>query len=255
MRHVQRDGLLTVAAWFATWLMLEMVFFGEPMFRYSSSGAGYQFYLIGISLVSILSVAIGASPQIMSVLIRYLAKPPLAIAVSALSSLSLFTIRLAVDPGFPLAPEPFLLVTTACFVATVVPLICLWAERTMDLVFEHGLRSVLALMLIGIALSFLLVPRFLRDSAYGIAVVGLTPGILGGTLVAVGAGTATQTDRHQPDECGSDGDGSAQAAPQRHVVMSLVALAVFSLLVYPLLRRMASMRRDSVPRTPGGWQR
>ena len=227
-----KDGLLTVAAWFAIWLMLEMVFFGEPMFRYSASGVGYQFYLLEIALVSVFSIALGASPRMMSAFCRRLTKPPMAIAASGLSSLSLFLIRFAVDPAFPLAPEPFLLVSTVCFVATAVPLTCLWAERTMDLVFEHGLRPVLASILLGIALSFLLVPRFLRDTAYGIAVVGLTPGVLGGTLVAVGAGATAQVGRRQTDEGDDDGGGSAQPLARRYVVMSLGSLAVFSLLVY-----------------------
>lgn len=229
-----KAGIVTVMGWFAAWLTLEMVFYGEPMFRYSSSSAGYASYMAELALVIIVTLLIAASVRPIGMVLRRAAVGSAPIAMGIIGSVCLFAVYAATSEAPLLPAGPLLVVGTAVYPIVSVALLCLLAQRTVAEVYEHGLREVLVLVLLGIALSFLLLPRFLRDTPYGILLVGLSPLAIGTALRILCRAwsaqepiTSTCTASASDEFVQSVGD-----VPASRATATLAALGILSILTY-----------------------
>ena len=219
-----RQHALIAVGWLFAWLVLEMVFFGEPMFKYSSTQTGFELYYVAICSV------IPAACALMHRGVRHPAagRNRWAVVVAgAAGTLALLVIRASIfaNPGASLQLVS-LAICSVTFSWCTTYLLGAFAHLTMEAVFAQGLRSTLCAVLTGIALSFLILPRFLRDGIYGEALVALSPIAVATVICAFGRNPVASTGA--PDE--TDGPDGARA--KRKSILSLVELAVLSLLMY-----------------------
>ena len=221
---LNRQHVLIAIGWLCAWLVLEMVFFGEPMFKYSSAPAGFALYYITICSVLLATCA----------LIRRGVTHPDAsrnrtavIASGVAGSLSLIVIRIGAFVNPVASPQLVGLVAcSAAFAWCATYLLGSFARLTMEAVFAQGLRGTLCAVLTGIALSFLILPRFLRDGIYGETLVALSPITVAVIVCACGTVPAASADAH------GEADGPDGVRARRKSILSLVELAALSLLMY-----------------------
>ncbi|MEE8716336.1 MAG: helix-turn-helix transcriptional regulator [Coriobacteriales bacterium] len=222
-----RSHVLIGAGWLFAWLMLEMVFFGEPMFKYSSSRIGLTLYFIAICTVAIASIALSYGavrrPDIM--------RSHKAMAIcGGLGSVTLVLIRVSAGINSGASPwTPGIVVCSVAFGACATFLLGAFARCTIDEVFAQGLRGTLCAVLVGIALSFLVLPRFLRDGLYGETLVALSPLAVAAFTLLLDHGRAPGADER--GEVGAS-DGQDDARARRMSVLILVELAALSFLMY-----------------------
>ena len=219
-----RQHIPIALGWLSAWFMLEMVFFGEPMYKYVSSPEGSTLYYVTICAVALIACVLAC---------RGVARPSAggnraAVLISGITgSLTLVAIRIGVlfGPG----PSPQFISLVACSVAfawCATYLLGSLASLTMETVFTQGLRGTLCAVLTGIALSFLILPRFLRDGIYGETLVALSPLTIAIVVRACGSRPDTTSSTHD------EKDGTVGARARHKAILSLVELAVLSLLMY-----------------------
>lgn len=212
-----RDGLCLTVGWLFAWLMLEMVFYGEPVFCYGSVEVGFRLYLAVLLAVVVCSFVMAAAFSRRGVGRRQ-SSASIPLLFGAVGSICLLVVRLAMGGVLPFW------IAVACaggFAVITTLLLAQFARATLAPVHERGLREVLGAALVGAALSFLLLPRFLRDGPYGLVLVVASP------LVIAGALRLLPTTPPVPQ-------GGADTGADAPVIASLTALGVLSFLTYLL---------------------
>lgn len=174
-----KSGMALTMAWLFAWLMLEMVFYGEPIFCYGSKPEGYCLYLVTLAAVAACSVGVAVCFLRSRWLGRAVSRKSL-LAYGAVGSACLLGIRLLMGSGSSL--DILSVVCGVVFAILSPTLLGLLACVTLGLVHERGLREVLGAVLVGVALSFFLLPRPLRDGPYGLVLVVLSPAAIASAL-------------------------------------------------------------------------
>ncbi|MBR2835268.1 MAG: hypothetical protein IKE43_06135 [Coriobacteriales bacterium] len=230
-----KEGWFLILGWALVWMGLEKAFYGEAVFSYSSNTTGLWAYAVLLIVMVIASVAI-----------PLLEKPFLhvktgcwgIILAGALSSCALgacmLLLRDSEDPN-----RVGLVAAVIVYGISSCILFALWAVRLRDMVFDHGLPSVLIACLVGIALSFLLVPSSLRMSAYGQVVVQMSGFLSSIFLILLG----NSTYKEHNEAFGNDAEASStsrEIVPESagfHInplALSVAMLTMLSFLIHLL---------------------
>lgn len=222
-----REGVCLLGGWFFLWLMLEMVFFGEPLFHYETRTVGYDAYFVMLATTAAVSLVVARlGDKIVQTFVRH----PLICGVCGLiGSVSLVAICGSSFAGA--------LMLGAILYGAVTPLLlAVWFFFSISMVYRHGLREVLSIVLLGVILSFVLMPRFLRSDLYGMFLTALSPLSLGMLWCAVGSLRATEGDivgERLLSEQGEAAEGAETIGGfGRRAVAALGLLGVMSFLTY-----------------------
>ena len=214
-----KNGVLLIVGWAFLWFALEKVFFGEAVYRYSTSNEGFFYYTVTLVALCLCSCFLAFCSKLTACLKEH---RMLTAATGVAGSMALGILAASFQGSLD-APPAALVVCSVTYAFAFGVVFVMWSARLRELVFEHGLTNVVALSLVAIALSFVAVPSPLRFSWYGQVVVILSPAAAAAALVLT---------RSVLDRPGAPLPENGRAA--KPVMLSLLMLAVFSFLIHLL---------------------
>ena len=214
-----KNGVLLIVGWAFLWFALEKVFFGEAVYRYSTSNEGFFYYTVTLVALCLCSCFLAFCSKLTACLKEH---RMLTAATGVAGSMALGILAASFQGSLD-APPAALVVCSVTYAFAFGVVFVMWSARLRELVFEHGLTNVVALSLVAIALSFVAVPSPLRFSWYGQVVVILSPAAAAAALVMT---------RSVLDRPGAPLPENGRAA--KPVMLSLLMLAVFSFLIHLL---------------------